>query len=230
MISHGNLFHNIVWNVATTGLGTSSVFITWVPHTHDMGLVGCCLASFVAAARVYIMSPISFILNPPLWMVLVDRYRGTHISAPDFAYSYLSAKWKFSDFPARSLELSCLECVQNGAEPVRESTLQRFQQVFKRYGLRDNKLYAMYGLAEHVVGCAMSSGNIEFRNGAAGLDIPPRDSKCIIKIADPNTFREVEEGVEGEIWVNSPRYVRETEAHESGRHTAPTALLVVIVS
>ena len=52
----------------TTGAG-------WLPHFHDMGLIGMLLQPLYAGPNLVFMSPMSFLKRPVRWLEMIDRYR-----------------------------------------------------------------------------------------------------------------------------------------------------------
>lgn len=55
---------------------------------------------------------------------------------------------------ALPLSLASLECLLNAAEPIRVSSLEKWNAAFQPYGWSPAAMCPCYGLAEHVVGVA----------------------------------------------------------------------------
>ncbi|MFA1545268.1 fatty acyl-AMP ligase [Actinomadura chokoriensis] len=146
MVTHGNLLNNgeeikrrIEGSPDTVGVG-------WVPHYHDMGLVGQFLQPLYLGCRYVFTSPITFIKRPVLWLELITRYRGTITVAPNFGYEL--ALRRVTDRQLDGLDLSSLTVVKNGAEPVRASTLEALAERFGPVGFRPEMWMPCYGMAE----------------------------------------------------------------------------------
>ncbi|MGP4021968.1 fatty acyl-AMP ligase [Actinomadura sp. 3N407] len=146
MVTHGNLLSNgeeikrrIEGTPDTVGVG-------WVPHYHDMGLVGQFLQPLYLGCRYVFTSPITFIKRPVLWLELITRYRGTITVAPNFGYEL--ALRRVTDRQMDGLDLSSLRVVKNGAEPVRAATLERVTERFAPIGFRPEMWMPCYGMAE----------------------------------------------------------------------------------
>ena len=60
---------------------------------HDMGLIGSWLGALFCGGSGFYLSPVSFIRDPPLWVRLISRHRGTHMQAPNFAYALTARKF-----------------------------------------------------------------------------------------------------------------------------------------
>ena len=163
MISHANLDHNLQLIHAGLNAGTDTVVVSWLPQYHDMGLIGSYLACIGCGGSGYYMSPISFIRNPPLWIKCISMYRGTHMQAPDFAYSLTAKKFLAMERHAHAnndknslhfvseINLTCVKHMINAAEPVQKRSIDSFYSVFAEYGLRRGVVFPTYGLAEHTV-------------------------------------------------------------------------------
>ncbi|TDC76659.1 fatty acyl-AMP ligase [Actinomadura sp. 7K507] len=146
MVTHGNLLSNgeeirrrIEGTPDTVGVG-------WVPHYHDMGLVGQFLQPLYLGCRYVFTSPITFIKRPVLWLELISRYRGTITVAPNFGYEL--ALRRVTDRQMDGLDLSSLRVAKNGAEPVRAATLEKLTERFAPIGFRPDMWMPCYGMAE----------------------------------------------------------------------------------
>src|SRR5262249_43990291 len=124
MVSHGNLLHNQRLLQAAFGLSPSSVVVSWLPPYHDMGLIGTILQPLYARASPVLMSPQSFRQRQVRWLEAITRYGATVSGGPNFAYE-LCVRRIVAAERAR-LDLSSWSLAFNGAEPVRDETLERF--------------------------------------------------------------------------------------------------------
>lgn len=157
IITHGNLFHNL--NLIITGLKAveDTVVVSWLPQYHDMGLIGSYLGALFCGGCGYYMSPYSFIRNPAVWIQCMSKYKGTHIQAPNFAYTLTARKVLAKIAHFRKLEgrdkidLSSVRHMINAAEPVESISIESFYAVFGEFGLKRGVICPTYGLAEHTV-------------------------------------------------------------------------------
>jgi acyl-CoA synthetase (AMP-forming)/AMP-acid ligase II len=154
MVSHGNLLGNERMIQAAIGSSCNSVYVSWLPLFHDMGLIGCMLHAYWLGATCYFMAPASFLKRPTRWVQAISRYRGTLSGGPNFAYELCAEKVQAE--PGLDLDLSCWTMAFSGSEPVRYSTLERFSEVHARYGFVPSSWLPSYGMAEAtlVVTCA----------------------------------------------------------------------------
>lgn len=225
MVSHGNLLHNHEAQRRFFALNELSRHVSWLPHYHDMGLIGNILQSVYLGTPCWLMSPSAFIKNPACWLRAIAKYQATASGAPNFAYQYCVDR--ISDAQIQDLDLSSWQIAYNGAEPVRAATVQAFQQRFAPYGFRSTAMYPCYGMAEAtlvitggskdeaaVIACfdklELEQNRIvpvdpDHPNAHAlvGCGRGASDSDQMIRIVDPNTGLPVGANLCGEIWVSS---------------------------
>ncbi len=120
--------------------------VSWLPLYHDMGLVGALVTALAHPAPLTLMKPEEFVARPARWLQAISRYRATISAAPNFAYELAVERVK--DEEIQDVDLSCWLLALDGAEPVSASTLSRFYDRFRAYGLRREALTPVYGLAE----------------------------------------------------------------------------------
>ncbi|WP_372368614.1 condensation domain-containing protein [Candidatus Uabimicrobium sp. HlEnr_7] len=217
MISHKNIIHQLEYNQQSLQLSKDTVAVSWLPQYHDFGLISCILSAAYGNGYIHMMSPLTFIQRPFLWMEIISRVKATHTAAPNFAYELIVRK--STEKQRSSLNLSSLSTVMSAAEPIRHKTIQKFQNAFAVSGLRPESYSPAYGMAEHTVGVSV--------NGKAVVDFDKRQlekrkvivvdsnhqnavkivgcgkfsSDIDVQIVDPEKCT-LAEGI-GEIWVNS---------------------------
>ncbi len=224
MITHANLLHNL-GSMYRYFEGTSNnVGISWLPQYHDMGLVGCILASLYSDIPVVFLSPLDFLQKPIHWLKAISRYRGTISGAPNFAYNLCISK--ITEEQRTGLDLSSWDLAANAAEPVRADTIERFVRAFEPCGFRREAFKAGYGLAEStflVTNPARGTLPVIERFDKNALEqnriIDESDTDDEVKalvgcgkilpqgkivIVDPNSLKECLPDKIGEIWVSSP--------------------------
>ncbi len=85
-VTASGLLHNLRCIVDALALGPDDVCITWLPHFHDMGLVGTLLAPLFAGASSVVLSPFDFVRSPIKWLNAFTDFRGTFTASPNFGY------------------------------------------------------------------------------------------------------------------------------------------------
>ncbi|MDL4815592.1 fatty acyl-AMP ligase [Actinomadura opuntiae] len=146
MVNHGNLLYNAEEIRRRIHGSPETIGVGWVPHFHDMGLVGQFLEPLYLGMRYVLTSPITFIKRPVLWLELITRHRATITVAPNFGYEL--ALRRVTDRQLETLDLSSLRTVKNGAEPVRAATLERWNERFAPAGFEPWMWMPCYGMAE----------------------------------------------------------------------------------
>lgn len=123
--------------------------VSWLPLSHDMGLVGMLLSavaglspSYAAGGTVSILPTETFVRRPSSWLQLITDHRGTITAGPDVGYRLATLR-----APSYT-DLSSLRCAIAGGEIVRPSTLSAFTEAFAPMGLARNALCPAYGMAE----------------------------------------------------------------------------------
>jgi fatty-acyl-CoA synthase len=120
------------------------VALSWLPLSHDMGLIGLFGVSMFTGADLFIADPSLFAANPANWMRWCSVYRATVTGGPSFAYGIAAA----SMARRSSLDLSQLRLTMNGAEPVDVETCRLFADAGATHGLQPESMLAVYGMAE----------------------------------------------------------------------------------
>ena len=146
MVTHDNLLHNLACLRDVFQFSAESIGVTWLPHFHDMGLIGGLLQPIYAGGEMIVMPPSSFLQTPRRWLAAISRYRATTMVAPNFAYELCVQKILGSERTA--LDLSSVKVALCGAEPVRPATLSAFAEAFGPCGFREEAFRPSYGLAE----------------------------------------------------------------------------------
>ncbi|MEG4634367.1 LLM class flavin-dependent oxidoreductase [Microcoleus sp. AR_TQ3_B6] len=156
MVTHGNLLHNE--QMIQTGFEHTekTIYVSWLPLFHDMGLIGNMLQSLYLGRPCILMSPVAFLQRPVRWLQAISRYKATTSGAPNFAYELCLNK--ITNEQRETLDLSSWDVAFNGAEPVRAETLERFATAFEPCGFRREAFYPCYGMAEATL---MISGGIK---------------------------------------------------------------------
>ena len=146
MITHANIMANAEMIRRQFGYHDQSTFVSWLPIYHDMGLIGNLLQPLYLGTSTVLMPPAAFLQKPVRWLAAISRQRARTTGAPNFAFD-LCARVITAEQKAE-LDLSCLELIYNGSEPIDARAFDRFADAFASCGLRRTSLYACYGMAE----------------------------------------------------------------------------------
>lgn len=145
-VTHGNLVHNSHAILRLREHSSDSVIVSWLPCYHDMGLIGGILQPLFAGSPAVLMSPIAFLQKPMRWLRAITHFRGTGSAFPNFALDLCVRKATEQDLA--KLDLSSWREAWNGAEPVRQTSLENFSKTFEPAGFRAKAICPVYGLAE----------------------------------------------------------------------------------
>jgi fatty-acyl-CoA synthase len=232
-ISHGNLAANVeAFKAAARHDENHGRALTWLPLSHDMGLIGTLVTPMTCGACDALLSnPLDYLAQPANWMRLIATHRATATGGPTSAYA-LAAKLLATGPP---LDLSSLRRAMIGGETVDPEVMETFATAAARHGAHPKMITPAYGLAESVVIVTLSPldrGLAVDEVDADSLDIdgqaipatpaslatgpgPARRARRLvrlgppvqgtrIRIADPTTGDVLPERTVGEIQVDGP--------------------------
>lgn len=223
VLTHGNLLANCELIRRSSGGDEPLVGVSWLPPYHDMGLIGGILQPIYRGGQVVLMSPLDFLGRPARWLKAISRYSATSSPAPNFAFELCVRRVTGDDRDA--LDLSSWKYAFNGAEPVRASTLRRFQEAFGPVGFAATTMLPAYGLAEATLFVSAKPTGEEplitrFDRDelAAGRAVVSSDESTSVElvacgaaeplhqilIVEPETCTPLEDGRIGEIWLSGP--------------------------
>jgi acyl-CoA synthetase (AMP-forming)/AMP-acid ligase II/acyl carrier protein len=146
VLTHGNLLANCHGAREAAGLNPGDVSLSWMPLTHDMGLIGFHLVMLFSGIHAHLMPTELFIRRPLLWLQLASSVRATVLCSPNFGYKhYLKV---LGDRPPDGLDLSAVRLIFNGAEPISVELCEQFLARLAAAKLNRSAMYPVYGLAE----------------------------------------------------------------------------------
>lgn len=126
------------------------VTVSWLPLSHDMGLIGMLISSVAACSPLWVgkgtivlLEPEAFLRSPRMWIEALDHWHGTFTAAPDFGYRVAAERR-----PSTSVNLRQLRCAIIGGDIVRADTLRGVLETFGDDGLDAHALCPAYGMAE----------------------------------------------------------------------------------
>lgn len=154
VLTHKNLMTNIRSILQGMDIRESDSGLSWMPLTHDMGIIGFHLAPVIGDSVSYLMPTELFIRRPMLWLQKISQKRVTITSSPNFGYKHLLKRFKAGP---GELDLSCLRLIINGAEPISAKLCDEFYRAMAPFGYRENAMLPVYGLAEASVAATFSS-------------------------------------------------------------------------
>jgi len=146
MLTHGNLIANTQGATAVDKFNDQDVTLSWMPLTHDMGLIGFYLMQFANRVHIHLMPTELFVRRPLLWLQVASKKRVTITCSPNFGYRHFLKV--LGDRRLDGVDLSAMRLIYNGAEPISVELCNEFMNALSHTGLRRQTMYPVYGLAE----------------------------------------------------------------------------------
>ncbi len=146
LLTHRNLTINTAQLAAGAGYTDRDSVLSWMPLSHDMGLIGFHLTLLSAGASHAIMRTELFARRPLLWLELASQRRSTVLCSPNFGFQHYLRQYAIK--PPQGLDLSSIRMIMNGAEPISAEVCRRFVSTMAPHGLKAHTMFTVYGLAE----------------------------------------------------------------------------------
>ena len=159
-LTHYNLTTNIRAIIEGTGWGASDQALSWMPLTHDMGLIGFHLSVLAAGMNHAVMDTSVFVRRPLLWMSKASELKATQLCSPNFGYKHFLKLFERKGL--EHLDLSQVRLVLNGAEPISWDLCEEFLNALAPFGLQRSSMFPVYGLAEATVAVTISNPGKEY--------------------------------------------------------------------
>jgi acyl-CoA synthetase (AMP-forming)/AMP-acid ligase II/acyl carrier protein len=146
VLTHRNILANAEGARQAAGFCEQDVSLSWMPLTHDMGLIGFHLIMMYAGARQHLMPTDLFVRRALLWLKWSSAKRVTVTCSPNFGYRHCLKA--LGDKTLENHDLSSIRLLFNGAEPISVELAEEFLDRLAPYGLRRTAMFPVYGLAE----------------------------------------------------------------------------------
>jgi acyl-CoA synthetase (AMP-forming)/AMP-acid ligase II/acyl carrier protein len=146
VLTHANVLANIEAISAGSHFAEDEVGLSWMPLSHDMGLIGFHLALVCHGFKHYLMATDLFARRPRLWLKKAAEKRATLLCSPNFGYRHTLRAVAARGLP--DIDLSAVRLLYNGAEPIAAPLAREFLATLAPAGLQREALFPVYGLAE----------------------------------------------------------------------------------
>ncbi|WP_433712647.1 fatty acyl-AMP ligase [Nocardia sp. CA-084685] len=218
-VTHANLAAALdqLWT-AVPAVRTEPI-VSWLPFFHDMGLILTLSLPLYSGVHGITMAPAEFVKRPIRWLRALSDYRAGTTGSPNFGLALAVSATTPEE--RAGLDLSPLDALLNGAEPIRAEALTAFTETFAPYRFRHRAHTPGFGLAEatlSVTVCGVRDEPATHRfdrmalaQGRAqpapqgvplvGCGIPVGQQVAVV---EPDEHTEVAAGTVGEIWVCGP--------------------------
>ncbi len=146
VLTHKNILTNIKAIIDGTSFTSTDTYLSWMPLTHDMGLIGFHLTPLALNGNHTIMDTSVFVRRPLSWLSLTSEMKSTILCSPNFGFKHFLKV--FGSKGLFNFDLSHVRLIFNGAEPISAQLCNEFLDAMSPYGLKRNVMFPVYGLAE----------------------------------------------------------------------------------
>jgi fatty-acyl-CoA synthase len=226
-VTHAHLTANLaaIRTATTDGSTRPNRMLSWLPLYHDMGLIGFLALPMSLGWPLVLQSPLCFRTRPASWPQAIERYRPVASAAPNFAYRLMTRLLR----AGLRADLSSLEFLLSGGEPVDPAVMAEFADAARPCGLDPLAIVPAYGLAEATLAVSFSPRGRGLlvdavdpaRLETAGVAEPARPGQPVrqlvrlgppvsgtsVRIVDRATGHEVGERRVGHIEIRGPSVV-----------------------
>ena len=160
LLTHKNIITNVNAIAIGGGYSEQDCTLSWMPLTHDMGLIGFHINMLVWNMKQCIMATDLFSRRPLLWLQKASEHQATILCSPNFGYKhYLKSLGE----KQVELDLATVRLIYNGAEPISVDICEQFLSRLAPYGLKYNTMFTVYGLAEATLAVAFPELGSDYR-------------------------------------------------------------------
>ncbi len=153
VLTHENLIANVSAISAAAQYSKTDSLFSWMPLTHDMGMIGFHINPLFCGINHHIMPTSLFVRKPALWFDKVSEHAATILGCPNFGYSYIL---KYCGGKSQNWNLGSVRILYNGAEPISTDLCNSFLDQMAVYGLQRKAVCPVYGLAEASLAVSIS--------------------------------------------------------------------------
>ncbi len=146
VLTHGNILANAEGSRQGAGFDENDVSLSWMPLTHDMGLIGFHLFMMYAGVQQHLMPTDLFVRRALMWLKWSSEKGVTVTCSPNFGYRHCLRA--LGDKTLDDVRLDKVRLMFNGAEPISVELAEEFLERMAPYGLQRGTMFPVYGLAE----------------------------------------------------------------------------------
>lgn len=160
--THFSLLDNIRALIQAGEASRQDRFLSWMPLTHDMGLIGFHLTPLFNHCSQFLLPTPLFVRRPALWMSKTSEHKITILGSPNFGYFHFLTN--VNETAITHCRFDSVRFILNGAEPISAKLCREFTGRLSKYGMDKNAIRPTYGLAEATLGVTMAPlrENIEY--------------------------------------------------------------------
>jgi len=189
VLTHKNLITTMRAIIDGSNLTSEDRFFSWMPLTHDMGMIGNHLTPVALCSDLTLMDTSVFVRRPLLWLTAASERRSTILCSPNFGYKHFLKVYEAKGIDP--IDLTNVRVIFNGAEPISLELCKQFLSSMSPYGLKPNTMFPVYGLAEAslavsfpIPGEAIKSTNLKRTKLAVGdkVEVSDEDSMTFVHV------------------------------------------------
>lgn len=154
-LTHENILTTVRDISEAAGYSAADAFLSWMPLTHDMGLIGFHINPLFAGVDQYLIPTDLFVRRPALWLEKASTHGISILCSPNFGYRYFLRHC--GDIDKSGWDLSSVRLIYNGAEPISAALCGEFSRSLEKTGLTHNAIRPVYGLAEASLAVSIST-------------------------------------------------------------------------
>jgi acyl-CoA synthetase (AMP-forming)/AMP-acid ligase II len=193
VLTHRNILANAEGARQAAGFTEQDVSLSWMPLTHDMGLIGFHLMMMYSGVRQHLMPTDLFVRRALLWLKWCWTRRVTITCSPNFGYRHCLRA--LGDRTLDDHDLSSVRLIFNGAEPISVELAEEFLDRMAPCSLRRAAMFPVYGLAEASLAVAFPEPGTAYRyitvdRRTLGVGSPARQ----VPLDDPTALKLMCEG------------------------------------
>nr|WP_288974219.1 AMP-binding protein [uncultured Blautia sp.] len=159
VLTHKNLVTNIRAIINGCFVKHNDISISWLPLTHDMGLIGMHITPLFLGCTQNNMTPTLFVKKPLLLLDKMTEYKVTMTSIPNFGFAHMMNSLRQN--VEYRWDLSSMRLIFNGAEMISYELCSKFLNYMEKYKLDKLAMFPVYGMAEASVAVTFP----EYRTG-----------------------------------------------------------------
>jgi acyl-CoA synthetase (AMP-forming)/AMP-acid ligase II/aryl carrier-like protein len=195
VLTHRNLLTNVAGAGIAGGWTENDVCVSWMPLTHDMGLIGMHIMMYAHRIAHALIPTEVFVRRPLLWLQTCANHRATITSSPNFGFRHYL---KVLGDREVTVDLSAMRQMFNGAEPISVELAGEFMDRLAPAKLRRTAMYPVYGLAEATLGVSFPQPHGQpyesltvdrhtLTVGGEAVAVPPahRDAAAFMSVGQP---------------------------------------------
>lgn len=146
IITNRNFMSNAYSVGRKVKLTRGDVIVSWMPLTHDMGMIGGHLLPALYKFNQCLLPAKTFMANPLTWIERIEKYKATFIVTSDFSLQYVM-KYLYTH-PDYKISWKSVKTILNGSEQISVKNTIQFIKFMKNYDLKETAMFPVYGMAE----------------------------------------------------------------------------------